>query len=195
MDDAESSAAAASPTMGVSALASLATWAIEAHRFALALDCERFGRDSPSGFSRTVLIRVGELVVFRKYPCRAVLCLAESDEDRLTQLGAVLAVGSRAVWPASPDCSLLLAQLPHSVSRWVDQVEDWTNAKEDFDAVLHHGEEDDLQRVLTKISQSGIRILGLQSVLPGSVDIRLDVLVVERFSGIEYAPARTIRSE
>lgn len=184
MNDADPAAAAAS-TLDFSALASLAAWAIEVHRIELALDCERFGRLSPIGASRIVAGRVGERRLFLKYPCQGVLCLAESDEDRLTQLAAVLAVGSKAIWPANTATTMLLDQLPETVCQRVDLVDDWTNSKEDFDAVLHHGSEDGYRQMLARIRERGTRRIGLQAILPGSVDIRLDVLVVERFAGVE----------
>ena len=43
----------------------------------------------------------GERNVYTLLPREAVLCLADADADRLVQLAVVLAVGSRAVWPAA----------------------------------------------------------------------------------------------
>ncbi|MEJ8814286.1 hypothetical protein WKW77_24595 [Variovorax ureilyticus] len=123
-------------------------------------------------------------MLLRTYPCQGVLCLAESDEDRLTQLAAVLAVGSMAIWPAN-SAVMLVAQLPDAVSQWIRLVDDWTIAN--FNAVLHHGGEDGFRQVQDKISERGTPMIGLQTIRPGSADIRLDVLVVERPSDVEYA--------
>ena len=48
------------------------------------------------------------------------------ERDRLVQLAAVLAVGSRALWPS--DAAPLRARLPEPVRARIDLVDDWTRA-------------------------------------------------------------------
>ncbi|MCL4185035.1 MAG: bifunctional proline dehydrogenase/L-glutamate gamma-semialdehyde dehydrogenase PutA, partial [Burkholderiaceae bacterium] len=94
-------------------LAALRDWARAEGRTALAALCERYAAQARAGWSQVLPGPTGERNVYRLVPRRATLCLAEDDADRLVQLAAVLAVGSRAVWP--PAAAALRRVLPAPV--------------------------------------------------------------------------------
>jgi RHH-type proline utilization regulon transcriptional repressor/proline dehydrogenase/delta 1-pyrroline-5-carboxylate dehydrogenase len=81
------------------ALRALMDWAASAGRQARL--CGRtHGCAWRSGASVVLPGPTGERNVYSIAPRSSVLCLANDDADRLVQLAAVLAVGSRAIWPA-----------------------------------------------------------------------------------------------
>jgi RHH-type proline utilization regulon transcriptional repressor/proline dehydrogenase/delta 1-pyrroline-5-carboxylate dehydrogenase len=169
--------------------ASLARWAIATGRPELAACCQHFAALSGAGCSRTLTGPTGERNVYSLVPREAVLCLAATDADRLTQLAAVLAVGSTAVWPKDADADRLLAMLPAETRQFVVTAHDWTSSKVSFDAALHHGTEADLARVLTLLAQGDGPIVGLRALAPGQVDVPLEALVIERAVSTNTAAA------
>ncbi|APW40757.1 trifunctional transcriptional regulator/proline dehydrogenase/L-glutamate gamma-semialdehyde dehydrogenase [Rhodoferax koreense] len=178
-------AVAAPPT----ALAALQAWAHGGGRTVLAAACERFGRLSRSGHSRTLVGPTGERNVYTLLPREAVLCLAADDADRLVQLAAVLAVGSTAVWPAGADTGRLLASLPLEVQQAVATAQDWTAPTVHFDAVLQHGEAAALRATLQALAARRGAIVGMRALVPGDTAVPLESLVVERALSVNTAAA------
>lgn len=78
-----------------------------------ALACERLTMLARSGASVPLPGPTGENNVYAMAPHSGVLCLACSETERPVQLAAVLAVGSRVIWPATAQD--LLQRLPASV--------------------------------------------------------------------------------
>jgi len=116
-----------------------------------------------------------------------VLCLAGDDGDRLIQLAAVLAVGSRALWPSSAGPAW--QRLPEEARDRVVLVDDWTGPQIAFDAVLHHGSRDELLQVLRKVAARPGPIVGVTALEVGDMAIPLERLVVERSLSINTAAA------
>ncbi len=172
-----------------SALIALEQWARSTHRASLALACSRFGELSRAGYSRTLRGPTGERNVYTLLPRESVLCLADNDEDRLTQLAAVIAVGSTAVWPANRDAERLVAALPAGVRSSVVLARDWMAATVSFDVVLHQGSEDSLKRVVEQVSTRDGPIVAVRAMTTGECDVPLEALVVERALSINTAAA------
>ena len=99
--------------------------------------CGRFEAASRVGIASLLAGPTGERNVYTLQPRDAVLCLGADESDRLVQLAAVLAVGSRALWPS--DSVPLRSRLPEPVRARIDLVDDWIASAARFDAVLHHG--------------------------------------------------------
>ncbi len=116
----QASGAAALP-QPTPALQALHDWAVAQGRLPLAHACAQFAAASLAGLQATLNGPTGERNVYRVQARARVLCLTgaqpEADADRLTQLAAVLAVGSHAVWPLS--AQTLHAQLPAGVQSQV----------------------------------------------------------------------------
>jgi len=178
---------AASAGTTSASLGDLKGWADREGDRALADVCVRFAAQARVGAAVVLAGPTGERNVYSLHPRDAVLCLADADADRLVQLAAVLAVGSRAVWPAS--ASSLRGRLPSAVRERIDVVAGWSAADVRFDAVLHHGSADELLDVLRVVAARPGPIVGVEGRRPGDTALPLERLVVERAVSINTAAA------
>ena len=172
------------------ALAALRRWALAQQPVAPAdwiAAIDRFAAHSPVGRWRSLPGPTGEANLYAMAPRQAVLCLAGDDGDRLIQLAAVLAVGSRALWPSSAGPAW--QRLPEEARDRVVLVDDWTGPQIAFDAVLHHGSRDELLQVLRKVAARPGPIVGVTALEVGDMAIPLERLVVERSLSINTAAA------
>ena len=173
------------------ALKALAGWARAQAMDALALACDSAAARSPTGAWRALPGPTGEANLYAVLARDAVLCLApdgpEGDADRLLQLAAALAVGSRAVWPAS--AQMLRERLPLEVRDRVAMAQDWTAETVPFDAVLHAGPEDSLRAVLSSLAARRGPIVGVTQLDAAGAEIALERLVIERSLSVNTAAA------
>jgi RHH-type proline utilization regulon transcriptional repressor/proline dehydrogenase/delta 1-pyrroline-5-carboxylate dehydrogenase len=167
------------------ALAALAAWARDQGDAGLATACGRFAAESPVGPWRALAGPTGEANLYAVLPRERVLCLAATAGDRLLQLAAVLAVGSRALWPT--DAAALAGRLPAGVRDRVDLVQDWRAPAAHFDAVLYAGSDDDLRSVLVALADRPGPIVQVARVLGG--EVALERLVLERSLSVNTAAA------
>lgn len=188
-DDAMARAVAGAPPAAHPALSALARWADATGRTELSTQCARFAAQSRSGSSRTLAGPTGERNVYKLEPREAVLCLAGAEADRLTQLAAVLAAGSSAIWPADAAAQSLRASLPAEVQQCVAIANDWSSDTVAFDAALHHGDAQGLSEVLRRIAARPGPIVGVRGFAPGEARIPLESLVVERAVSTNTAAA------
>ena len=175
------------PLDGATPLRDLQRWAGGEGRAALVTVCGRFEAASRVGIASLLAGPTGERNVYTLQPRDAVLCLGADESDRLVQLAAVLAVGSRAIWPS--DAAPLRARLPAPVRARIDIVDDWTAAEARFDAVLHHGSVDELLRITAALASRAGPIVGVEGLRPGETALRLERLVVERALSVNTAAA------
>ena len=171
------------------ALAALQAWARQQGRPALADCCASYAGHSRSGQACVLPGPTGERNVYTLRPREAVLCLADDPADRLVQLAAVLAVGSRAVWAAGEASAALLAALPGEVRESVVVAQDWRAPTVRFDAALHHGTAAALREVCAALARRDGPIIGVRACAPGATDIPLEALVVERALSVNTAAA------
>ena len=148
---------------------------------------DRFAAHSPIGRWRSRPGPTGEANLSAMAPREAVLCLAAVDGDRLIQVAAVLAVGSRALWPATARAAW--QRLPEEARDRTALVEDWTRPQVAFDAVLHHGTSEALLEVLRAVAARTGPIVGVTALAAGDMAIPLERLVVERSLSINTAAA------
>lgn len=188
-DDAMERAVAGGASASRVGLSALSRWAEATDRPALTAQCARFAEQSRSGSSRTLAGPTGERNVYTLEPREAVLCLADSETDRLMQLAAVLSVGSTAIWPADAAAQSLRASLPAEVQQCVAIANDWASDTVMFDAALHHGSMQSLSGVMQRIAARPGPIVGVRGFAPGDADIPLESLVVERALSINTAAA------
>ncbi|NKE68361.1 trifunctional transcriptional regulator/proline dehydrogenase/L-glutamate gamma-semialdehyde dehydrogenase [Ramlibacter sp. RBP-2] len=149
--------------------------------------CRQFADLSPAGRSKVLAGPTGERNVYRLVARQAVLCLAQRDEDRLVQLGAVLAVGSRAIWPEQT--WPLVARLPAEVQACIAIARDWSAPEVAFDAVLFHGAVDELARIRAQLAQRPGPVVSVERLEPGETAIPIERLLVERSVSINTAAA------
>jgi RHH-type proline utilization regulon transcriptional repressor/proline dehydrogenase/delta 1-pyrroline-5-carboxylate dehydrogenase len=169
------------------ALTALQGWAELQGERSLADVCVRFAERTRVGVAVVLAGPTGERNLYMLHPREAVLCLAEGDGDRLVQLAAVLAVGSRALWPAA--ARQLRSRLPRAVRDRIDLVADWTARDSRFDAVLHHGSAAELLDVARAVAARPGPIVGVEGRRPGETVLPLERLVVERAVSINTAAA------
>ncbi len=154
---------------------------------ALAAACADMAALARPGASIVLAGPTGERNVYTIAPRCAILCLAASDADRLVQLAAVLAVGSRAVWPAAAQD--LLQRLPAEVQAQVTLARDWAAPEVRFEAVLLHGSPQELADVQQQLARRPGPVIGVERLAPGETAIPLERLVIERSLSINTAAA------
>ncbi|PUE38781.1 bifunctional proline dehydrogenase/L-glutamate gamma-semialdehyde dehydrogenase PutA [Limnohabitans sp. Hippo3] len=184
----QASGAAALP-QPTPALQALHDWAVAQGRLPLAHACAQFAAASPAGLQATLRGPTGERNVYRVQARAQVLCLTgdqpSADADRLTQLAAVLAVGSHAVWPLSAQA--LHAQLPAGVQSQVT-LQDLAQG-EAVDAALLHADEATALHWQKQLAQRPGAIVTLTAMRPGDTAVPLARLVSERSISTNTAAA------
>ena len=170
-------------------LTALKAWADSNTFSELSALCSRFAAQSQSGITRLLAGPTGERNSYAILPREHVLCLAEVEGDLLTQLAAVLAVGGSAVWPETELTKALFPRLPREIQAKIKRVADWTKDEVVFDAVLHHGDSDQLRAVCQQVAQRGGAIVGVHGLSQGETAIALERLVIERALSVNTAAA------
>ncbi|MBW7983872.1 trifunctional transcriptional regulator/proline dehydrogenase/L-glutamate gamma-semialdehyde dehydrogenase [Enterobacillus tribolii] len=176
------------PTL-LSAHQALQSWAEKENRTELAQHCRRYGELAQSGTLRLLPGPTGERNTYLLLPRQAVLCLADDDGDALMQLAAVLAVGSRVVWEKEERRKALYQTLPAQVQKHIDWTENWSDAQTAFDAVIHHGDSDQLRTVCETVAQRPGAIVSVQGFPHGDDGILLERLLIERSLSVNTAAA------
>ncbi|MCY1177104.1 Bifunctional protein PutA [compost metagenome] len=118
-----------------------------------------------------------------------MLCLADNETDLLAQFAAVLAVGSSAVWVDGEPGKALRARLPRELQAKVKLVADWNKDEVAFDAVIHHGDSDQLRGVCQQVAKRAGAIVGVHGLSSGDHQIALERLVIERAVSVNTAAA------
>ncbi|MBL8324640.1 MAG: trifunctional transcriptional regulator/proline dehydrogenase/L-glutamate gamma-semialdehyde dehydrogenase [Rubrivivax sp.] len=173
------------------ALDALRRWALAQGHALLAAQCDQAAAESPVGIWHALPGPTGEANLYAVLPRETVLCLAPEgtagDTTRLTQLAAVLAVGSRALWPASAQA--LRERLPVDVRERIALAQDWQSPAAHFDAVLQHGDGEALKATAAALARRRGPIIGLTGLPPGEGRVPLERLVTERALSINTAAA------
>jgi RHH-type proline utilization regulon transcriptional repressor/proline dehydrogenase/delta 1-pyrroline-5-carboxylate dehydrogenase len=168
------------------ALRALVAWAASA-KDPVSAACARLGTLARPGGSLELPGPTGERNLYTLAPRSSILCLASRDADRLVQLAAVLAVGSRAVWPV--EAADLLHRLPAEVQSQVVLARDWSAREVSFDSVLLHGSTEELGRVQQLLSRREGPVVSVERLQPGDTSVPLERLVIERALSINTAAA------
>lgn len=168
------------------ARAAFATWAAKEEPAVAAL-FQHYGELSQSYTSHVLTGPTGERNTYTLLPRERVLCLAEERSDLLAQLAATLAVGSHALLPERQ--RELLAALPKEVQKRIATVADWTAIDAEFDAILHHGDSDQLREVSQQAAQRKGAIVSVHGLNKGETDIPLERLLIEHALSVNTAAA------
>jgi RHH-type proline utilization regulon transcriptional repressor/proline dehydrogenase/delta 1-pyrroline-5-carboxylate dehydrogenase len=155
----------------------------------LAALCDSFVQQSQTGINRLLPGPTGERNSYTILPREHVLCLADSEADLQAQLAAVLAVGSSALFEDNEPGRSLRARLPRDVQAKVKLVADWHKDDVAFDAVLHHGDSDQLRAICEQVAKRAGAIVGVQGLSSGDHQIALERLVIERAVSVNTAAA------
>ena len=181
----QASGAAAMPKV-TPALQALHDWAVAQGRLPLAHQCARLASCNLAGLEALLPSPTGERNVYRVQARARVLCRvgtqASAEEDLLTQIAAVLAVGSRAL--LSTQAAALRAQLPAVVQAELLLGEDLQAEA----ALVHAAPHEVLALAATLATQSG-PIVTLSALQPGDTQVPLARLVCERSISTNTAAA------
>jgi RHH-type proline utilization regulon transcriptional repressor/proline dehydrogenase/delta 1-pyrroline-5-carboxylate dehydrogenase len=167
-------------------LRALLDW-VGVQRPALHAACERVAARARPGASVVLPGPTGERNVYTIAPRSSVLCLAAGEADRLVQLAAVLAVGSRAIWSA--DAQDLLERLPPEVQAHVALARDWSAPEVAYESVLLHGSPAQLAEVQQRMVRREGPVVSVERMEPGETSVPLERLVIERALSINTAAA------
>ncbi|MFK0313283.1 trifunctional transcriptional regulator/proline dehydrogenase/L-glutamate gamma-semialdehyde dehydrogenase [Pseudomonas sp. NPDC090233] len=170
-------------------LHSLKAWAESNQEADLAALCSQFASQSQSGIARLLPGPTGERNSYTILPREHVLCLADNEADLLVQFAAVLAVGSSAVWVDGEPGKALRGRLPKELQAKIKLVADWNKDEVAFDAVIHHGDSDQLRGVCQQVAKRAGAIVGVHGLSSGDHQISLERLVIERAVSVNTAAA------
>ncbi|GGP24905.1 trifunctional transcriptional regulator/proline dehydrogenase/L-glutamate gamma-semialdehyde dehydrogenase [Silvimonas amylolytica] len=168
--------------------AALQTWALK-HQPDLAALCQKLTEASMTGTTLTLAGPTGERNTYTLLPRDRVLCVT-SVEDALRQIATVLSVGAMAIVIKRAGMAELIAQLPATTRARIELVEateDLTTLE--FDAVLHHGDSDELRTLSQIIAERDGPIVGVQGLATGGETFALERLLIERALSVNTAAA------
>src|SRR5690606_21467440 len=107
--------------------------------------------------------------------------------DLLTQLAAALAVGCQVLW--LEEARELFDSLPKAVQARIQLVAEWSSSEVAFDAILHHGDSDQLRATCQLAAQRPGAIVGVHGLNKGETDIPLERLLIEHALSVNTAAA------
>ena len=149
--------------------------------------CQRYSELTQAGTVRLLPGPTGERNTFTLLPRERVLCVADSEQDALVQLAAVTSVGSRVLWQDDELHRKLLKSLPKAVQDRIDLAQDALNGK--FDAVIYHGDADQLRSLCAEIAAREGAIVSVQGFARGETNLLLERLLIERSLSVNTAAA------
>ncbi|MNH79889.1 Bifunctional protein PutA [compost metagenome] len=174
------------------ALLALRGWAGKQAPALVAL-CDCYGELALSGLTQLLVGPTGERNSYSLLPRERVLCLAADDKeaktDLLAQLAACLAVGTEVLWQDNAQNRTLLTSLPSEVQARIQLVADWASSDIGFDALLHHGDSDQLREVAKLAAARAGAIVGVHGLHRGETDIPLERLLIEHALSVNTAAA------
>jgi len=151
--------------------------------------CGDFAQWSQGGTLRTLPGPTGERNTYALLPRERVLALADNTHDALIQLAAATSTGCRVLWPESSVQRELFQRLPKVVQARIDFAADWENANLEFDAVIYHGDADQLRDLCQTLAKRSGAIVSVQGFARGETNILLERLLVERSLSVNTAAA------
>ncbi|ELY2907827.1 trifunctional transcriptional regulator/proline dehydrogenase/L-glutamate gamma-semialdehyde dehydrogenase [Cronobacter dublinensis] len=151
--------------------------------------CEHYLTLSQSGVQRTLPGPTGERNTYTLLPRERVLCLADNEQDLLVQLAAVTSAGSRMLWPDESLQRTLAKQLPAAVNAIIDFAKQDVLFSQSFDAVIYHGDSDQLRALCEKVAAREGAIVSVQGFGRGETNLLLERLWLERSLSVNTAAA------
>jgi RHH-type proline utilization regulon transcriptional repressor/proline dehydrogenase/delta 1-pyrroline-5-carboxylate dehydrogenase len=149
--------------------------------------CQRYDELSQAGTVRLLPGPTGERNTFSLLPRERVLCLADNEQDALIQLAAVTSVGSQALWQDDELHRALLKALPPAVQQRIRLAKDALSGE--FDAVIYHGDADQLRTLCADIAAREGAIVSVQGFARGETNLLLERLLIERSLSVNTAAA------
>ncbi|EKY1944555.1 trifunctional transcriptional regulator/proline dehydrogenase/L-glutamate gamma-semialdehyde dehydrogenase [Cronobacter turicensis] len=151
--------------------------------------CEHYLALSQSGVQRTLPGPTGERNTYTLLPRERVLCLADNEQDLLVQLAAATSAGNRVLWVDEPLQRTLAKQLPAAVNAIIDFAKPDVLFNQFFDAVIYHGDSDQLRALCEKVAAREGAIVSVQGFARGETNLLLERLWLERSLSVNTAAA------
>ncbi|MFZ4832021.1 trifunctional transcriptional regulator/proline dehydrogenase/L-glutamate gamma-semialdehyde dehydrogenase [Rouxiella sp. Mn2063] len=167
----------------------LQQWAESNQHHELAALCANYAKFSQGGTLRTLPGPTGERNTYALLPREHVLALADNQQDALIQLAAATATGCRVLWPEAQLQREIFNTLPKDVQARIDFTKDWQSSTIAFDAVIYHGDADQLRQLGETIAQRSGPIVSIQGFARGEDNLLLERLLVERSLSVNTAAA------
>ncbi|MBE0051049.1 trifunctional transcriptional regulator/proline dehydrogenase/L-glutamate gamma-semialdehyde dehydrogenase [Citrobacter freundii] len=171
----------------VQPLEALSEWATD--RPALRALCQQFGELAQAGTQRLLPGPTGERNTWTLLPRERVLCIADDEQDALVQVAAVTSVGSLILWPDDTFHRDLAKRLPAAVSGRIQFAKADNIATQPFDAVIFHGDSDQLRALCEAVAAREGAIVSVQGFARGESNILLERLYIERSLSVNTAAA------
>lgn len=166
-------------------LRDLQCWAAKHDHPRLNAICQDYAQATPSGLTCTLPGPTGERNLYTVLPRELVLCQAQTEQDLMIQLAAIVAVGSSALVPR--EFQSLVDSLPMNLRERVTTFEDWENFH--FDAVIFHGEHAQAEVLARQLNRTRDEIISVIHLPTGSSDVPLERLLLERSISINTTAA------
>jgi len=168
-------------------LEALAAWAEK--RPELHALCLQYGELAQAGTQRLLPGPTGERNTWTLMPRERVLCVADNEQDALVQLAGALATGCEVLWPEDGLHRDLAKQLPKAVSERIHFAKQEELARQPFDAVIYHGDSDQLRELCEEVAAREGAIVSVQGFARGETNLLLERLYVERSLSVNTAAA------
>lgn len=126
----------------------------------------------------------GELNQYFLIPKKRILFLAKNKTDIFNQMFTALKIGCKIIWPKDLIHQKINDQLPIEVQKKINLIKEWDKKNDDFDFVVHHGDQHELKEICEKISNKPGQIIGIQSFKPGDKNLYIENLFYERVISI-----------
>lgn len=175
------------PVTQSTAFQALTLWASE--QPGLAALCQQLTEDGQSSTVRQLPAPAGERNTYTLLPRERILCLADNDPDALTQLAVVTSIGSTVLWPDDELHRQLYPTLPPEVQTRITFTVNPLTDNTPFDAVIYHGDAEQLQRVCTAVAKRKGAIITVQGFNRGDTALSSERLFIERTISVNTAAA------
>lgn len=165
----------------------LSEWATD--RPSLQALCQRYRQLSQTGLQWILNGPTGERNSYSLLPRERILCVAGNEEDALIQLAATTCTGSRILWADDALHRALMEKLPALVQQCIDLAAVDTLLSQHFDAVIYHGDSDQLRTLCENVAAREGAIVSVQGFSRGETNLLLERLWIERAVSINTAAA------
>jgi RHH-type proline utilization regulon transcriptional repressor/proline dehydrogenase/delta 1-pyrroline-5-carboxylate dehydrogenase len=151
--------------------------------------CVQYAEWSQGGTLRTLPGPTGERNTYALLPRERVLALADNAHDALIQLAAATSTGCRVLWSEGSVQRELFKRLPKAVQERIDFSADWQTSSLEFDAVIYHGDADQLRDLCQTLAKRSGPIVSVQGFARGETELLLERLLIERSLSVNTAAA------
>ncbi|EPK2338565.1 TPA: trifunctional transcriptional regulator/proline dehydrogenase/L-glutamate gamma-semialdehyde dehydrogenase [Proteus mirabilis] len=150
---------------------------------------EEYANASQAGTLRVLPGPTGERNTYQLVPCGKVLCLSDNEQDIFTQLAGVFASGCHAIVHNAVFSQKTYRELPDMIRKAITLTDNWHDESLSINAVIYHGDSDQLKETCQQIAQRKGAIISVQGFSRGETALLLERLLHERALSVNTAAA------